>query len=154
VKIQLKNMRTALYFFIVILLIISNGCKKENSSSSSSSLTSSACTPSGTISDTVIDNGTKYYIIASTGANDLMAIELVNKSGPYATVIAVNYLQAINGNNCYQSGAVTNLIAPGGGKAYSFGNFPAWVADTNTVSIMKVTINSTAYYMRDRKLNR
>jgi len=123
------------------------GCTKDTSQ-----VTSNVCSTIGSPQDTILDNGTKYYIIASIGANNLIATEFIY-DGICASNLTINYLQAINGTNCFESNNVTTLLPPSY-KAYSFGTFPSWAIDTTTVCILKVTINSSIYYLRDSALNK
>lgn len=133
--------------------MISSACKKDTAPATNIQSTSNACSTIGTAQDTIVDSGTKYCIVATSGTNNTLAIELVNKTGAYASNLSVSFLQAKNGTNCFESNNVTALVGSQY-KPYTFGTFPSWAIDTATICIAKVTINSTVYYLRDIKLNK
>jgi hypothetical protein len=139
---------------ILLLIIAITACNKTSNTSNtgSPSSTSNTCSSLGTVQDTIVDSGTKYSMIASSGASNVIAVEFIY-NGTCASNLAINSLQAKNGTNCFESSNVTTLTPPSF-KAYSFGSFPAWAIDTNTSCVLKVSINSTVYYLRDKKLNK
>lgn len=145
-------MTSKTFYILLIILAATSSCKKDSAPATNTQSTSNACSTNGPLQDTVIDSGTKYFIIASSGANNVIATEFIY-NGTCASNLTVDYLQAKNGTNCFESSSVTTLTPPNW-KAYSFGSFPAWAIDTTTVCLLKVTINSTAYYLRDNKLNK
>ena len=139
---------------LLALIITSISCKKNNKTTDNNlSTTTHSCSVLGTIQDTIVDNGTKYFINAITGANNSIGIELINKNGGYASNLSVNFLQAQNGSDCAES---SNVTAMNGSqyKVFLFGSFPSWAIDTNTTCIAQVIIDSTTYYLGDNKLNK
>ncbi len=147
-----KLMRTKLYI-LVLILTATWSCKKDSSSTQTNTqIVNNSCSAIGTPQDTITDSGAKYYMVATSGANNLVNIELINNT-TYATNMSINFLQAKNGTNCFESNTITTWIPPQY-KDYTFGSFPSWAIDTNTVCILKLTINNNVYYLRDNKLNK
>lgn len=142
-------------FAFILLLISLNACQKDTTivKPKVNTQSNNTCSAIASPQDTVIINGRKYFIIASLGSSNVIAIELINDSAIYPVNLSMEFLQAINTGNCYESSDVTVLTASQY-KTYSFGSFPSWANDTNTTCIIKLQANSNSYYLRDTKLNK
>ena len=138
--------RILLLFLLPVTLFI--GCTKD---SHQETVQANICSATGVPQDTILHNGTSYYIHALFGPNNSIGTELIY-IGTCANNLAIDYLQAIRGTNCFESNQVTTLLPPQY-KAYSFGIFPSWAMDTATVCIVKITLDSTIYFLRDPALN-
>ena len=139
----------------VAILCALASCKKGSTAANSNAANASnACGATGTPQDTVVDNGSKYYIVAGCSSNNTSVVELIKTAGPGASSYGAGFVQVSKGSNCYRSSLVNTYLAPSQMPAYSFGIVPAWANDTNAVAVCKISIGPNAYYFRDPKINK
>ncbi|PCI94932.1 MAG: hypothetical protein COB15_12830 [Flavobacteriales bacterium] len=153
---------------ILLILLIFCGCSKEEeevkpyqagsystvntgSTSSGGGETSNSCT-SVSAQTTISNNGVSYSINALSHSSTDIGIEVVNQAGAFAASYSMEWLQVINGANCYQSSSSTEL-SPGFGKFFEFKNMPSWSTNSSTVAEVKIILNGTAYYIKDLHLD-
>jgi hypothetical protein len=141
-------MKTAFIPLITFLLLVM-ACKKETSLSTNNNCSSSI--PS--FQDIIIVDGTKYSIIANYGGpQPILLIEVPGFKGQAGVNLTVDFLQVKKGSNCFESSSST-LMTGSDSKGYLFNNVPSWANDASASAFIKVTINGTAYYLRDANVN-
>jgi hypothetical protein len=147
-------MKIFIYLTIITASLSIFSCKKEtNNKPDPATDPANNCSTIGFVQDTVVDNGTIYYIVSTLELNNGIGIELASNSNSSPANLTFNFLQTKNGNNCFEGNKVNYLVSDPNVKGV-FDSFPSWVIDTNTVSIVKLTMNSNVYYLRDNKFNK
>jgi hypothetical protein len=135
----------------IVFSFTSYGCSKDEETVNTGSVARLQCTPVIT-QDTITHNSIKYIMVANSGVNNSIGIEVVNLSGVFASSYSMEFLQVNNGSNCYQD-TISTELTPIMGKFFKFDNMPSWSIDTNTISKVHVKLDGTSYYLEDLYLD-
>ena len=145
--------------FYILLLFVSGafGCKKDTVTNSSP--TNYTCSTIGMPQDTVVSNGIKYYIVATSDLDNTVTIKLnIGPSMPSSGFVT-GFLQIHTPSSCHETHRTilktTSHTETESGHTFTFvyDPFPKNVIDTNTVSILNMKIDNVVFYLRDSKID-
>ena len=140
-------------FTVLVISVLFCSCSKEEEKVISSLSSAKAACVSINTQDTIYHNSINYIMVANSGVNNSIGIEVVNTSGVFTSNYSMEFLQVHNSSVCDENNVSTELTA-NMGKFFEFQNLPAWSIDTNTIAKIHIKLDGISYYLQDLNLDR